>query len=84
MNMLLNVIDLVRDARGHAEAGQAQDVAWLLEAIEADLLALADPLPEPSFPPPEPHGQDRHQAVSGEPVPPCVHPAIRKPEGTLA
>jgi hypothetical protein len=68
MNILLNVIDLVCDARGHAEAGQVQDVVWLLEAIEADLLMMASEVAGSAATPPEMRGQDCGIQVPSDPV----------------
>jgi hypothetical protein len=35
------ILELVRDACLHAEAGEMQDVIWLLEVIEDDLVEIA-------------------------------------------
>lgn len=41
MTNAATILELVRDACLHAEAGEMQDVIWLLEAIEEDLVQIA-------------------------------------------
>lgn len=41
MTNAATILELVRDAYQHAEAGEMQDVIWLLEAIEDDLVQIA-------------------------------------------
>ena len=37
MQTLVQVLELVRDARQSIECGRVNDAAWLLEAVEEDL-----------------------------------------------